>query len=117
MDTQGAIFVLAQRDYLLYANIGLSLRSTKPFSAVLDIGVGSSLIRRSYLPYGPERFIKPLKGHINMRSENNRPITMKLMITLVTQLVSHSNMLTLKVADRLTTAVIVYFDFCDNHVR
>lgn len=81
IEAQGLIVVLARQNYRVCSNLGLSLRSTERFDAVLDTGTGSSFSRSSNLPYGLKKLAKPLKRASNIRDANNRPITMAGMIT------------------------------------
>lgn len=58
-----AFFVLARRDYKLYANIGETVRTMKRFVVVIDTGAGSKFIRIHDLPQAMRRKIKK-KGSV-----------------------------------------------------
>lgn len=59
-----AIFVLAKRNYKLYANIGVTTCSTNRFVAILHTGAGSSFIGLNEIP-------RTMRKHIN--KPNDQP--------------------------------------------
>lgn len=70
----GALIFLTRSNYRVYDNLGLTFGSARLFASVLDNGAGSSLIRRSNLPHGSQKPIKPLKDRPNILDANNKPL-------------------------------------------
>ena len=116
-DDPEAVFVLAKRNYKVYANIGLDTRHMTRFMTVLDTGAGSSFIRLGEIPHGMRDRIQPLPSEANIRNASGKPVPIMGTIDLQVQIGSTLEKVTFLVADKLAVAVILGCDFCDKHVE
>ena len=110
------VFVLAKRNYKVYANLGTSARSTKRFVAILDTGAGSSFINMKEIPQSMRKEIRPLKEAPNVRNASGKAVPIAGTIDLVTQIGTTSECVSFLVAEKLATSVILGCDFCDQHI-
>jgi len=112
-----AIFIMAKRNYKVYANIGQTQSMTKRFVTVLDTGAGSSFIRTDELPNRLREEIKPLTDEANVRNASGKPVHIRGTITLSVNLGCRTDEVTFMVVDNLATAVILGCDYCDKHIE
>ena len=112
-----AIFVLAKRNYKVYANLGLTVRSTKRFVVILDTGAGSSFITLGSIPQAMRKEIHTLKDEPNIRNASGKSVPIVGTIDLMVQIGTSSEFVTFYVSENLATSVILGCYFCDHHVE
>ena len=111
------VFVLAKRNYKVYAYLGLTKKSTNRYMVVLDTGAGSSFIRRNALPSEAWKLIRPLHSTVRIRDANNRSLNIQGTVNLTCTVGGRSEIVTFYVVERLATEVILGCDYCDKHVE
>lgn len=69
-----AVFVFVKRNYKLYANIGLTLPSTKRFFVVLDTGADPSFTIIDDIPQAMREEHPPLKDQPSIRTTSDKTV-------------------------------------------
>lgn len=112
-----AVYILAKRNYKLYANIVETSRNTRPFSIIVDTGAGSSFIRLVEVPPPLRQRIKPLDGTLTIRKESGKSVPIVGSVPLVVQIGTSQSTLTFLVDKQLVADVILGCDYCDHYVQ
>ena len=80
------IYLLARRNYKVFADIGVTRRHMRRYVTILDTGAGSSYVRKDILPDKIMSFIRPLRTTINVRDAGNKRVAIAGTIDLTVQL-------------------------------
>lgn len=83
-DNFDAIFMLAKRNYKVYANIGVIARSIRRLATVFDTGSGSSFLRLGELQY------RMWKNGVNVRNASGTTFSVIGSIYLVFSIVTYT---------------------------
>ena len=106
-----AVYILAKRNYKVYANIGMITKNMRRFVAILDAGAGSSFIRQEELPQHMQKNIEPLQQQVNIKNETGKPVSIAGTIRLSVQIGAKTEEVQFLVAQKLSTAVILGCDY------
>ena len=110
------VFVMARRNYKVFADIGQSPYELRRICTVLDTGAGPNFIKESSLsPASREKMIKG--GLPNICDANGNPLSMMGRLKLVTRLGSSLVLVDFVVCRTLAADAILGADFCDRYVE
>ena len=101
------VFILARRNYKVYANIGQTLRNTERFVAVLDTGSTSSTIELSELPIDVRPKIRSLDIQNDILHASGKALPIKGTIRVYVNVVKGEEIVKFYVAEKLATPVLV----------
>lgn len=107
--------VLAKRNYKIYANLGLKVRSTKRFVIILGTETSNSFNRVNEIPPSMGHKIKKLDKAWNICNDNGS--TGPLLGTIDVQIGTSTEFVTLLVTDRFANPVMFVCDVCNGHVE
>ena len=111
------VFILAKRNYKVYANLGLTSSNMKRFTTILDTGAGSSFIRLDEIPHPMRNHITPTREEVTIRNASGKPVPILGTIRLSVQVGRKTEKVDFLVAEKLATAVILGCDYCDKYVE
>ena len=86
MNHSGAVFVLAKRNYKVYADVSITVRETRQFIDVIDTRTGSSFVRHDELSPEVRKSVQPLTEEVNIRNGSGKQIQIIGNIQLTVQI-------------------------------
>lgn len=108
------IYVFSRRNYKVDADVGLAIKMTQRYTAVLDTEAG--FIRNSNLSPGTECLIKA-PPTITLEGANGNPLSFNGQFQFHASLGTKRELVTFYVVDKLSTSMILLGDLCDSHVE
>ena len=99
------MYILAKRNYKVYANVRMSTKNMQRFVAILDTGAGSSFIRQDELPQHMQKNIEPLQQQVYIKNATEKPVPIAGTIRLSVQIGAKTEEVQFLVAEELSTAI------------
>lgn len=110
-----AVMAMSRRNYKVYADMGITSRSTLRVCAVLDTGAGPNFVHRDKLPKGHAQIRRGETPLIN--DANGRPVNIVGTVSLYVRFGSYVVKCDFYVCEHLATSYILGGDFCDRFVN
>ena len=92
-------------------------KNMRRFVAIIDTGAGSSVICQGELPQHVKDNIKRLQKHFDIKKASGKPLPIAGKIRLSVEIGAKKGAVQFVVAETLAIAVILYCDYCDQHVE
>lgn len=117
LDEPETAFVMARRNYTIFANIGLSRRATWKFATILDTGSGPSLIKKYVFHESLWKNLQPSGSSVTIRDSNTRSVNVDGTIDLVVNIGRSVKTVSSNVVERIATQIILGCHYYDKHIE
>lgn len=108
---------MEKSNYKVYANLGMTVLSTKCFLVIFDAGAGLSFIMLNEIPQAMRYKIRKLYSAAKISNSSGKVLPSVETIELMVQIRCSTKIVTFHVPRDLEISVILRFDFCDRHVE